>query len=195
MIKIGILGDIGSGKSFISNQFGFPVFNADQEVSKVYKNNKGCFIKLRKKLPNYLKSFPIKKDELTKAIIKDSKNLKKIVKVVHPIIRKKMNKFLKKNKNKKAVILDIPLLIENKLNDKKMILIFINAKKSEINKKLKKRSNYNKKLIFNFRNIQKPLRDKKKISNYTIKNNFKLITVKKNVKLIKDKILHERNST
>ena len=195
MIKIGILGDIGSGKSFISKQFRFPVFNADQEVSKIYKNNKECFFKLSKKLPKYLKSFPIKKEELTKAIVKDSKNLKKIVKVVHPIIRKKMNKFLKINRNKNAVVLDVPLLIENKLNDKKMILIFIDAKKSEINKKLKKRPNYNKKLISNFRNIQKPLGDKKKISNYTIKNNFKLSSVRKNVNFIKNKILNERNSS
>tara|TARA_B100001250_G_C19653084_1_gene723605 strand:- start:399 stop:986 length:588 start_codon:yes stop_codon:yes gene_type:complete len=195
MIKIGILGDIGSGKSFISKQFRFPVFNADQEVSKIYKNNKGCFSKLSKQLPKYLKSFPVKKEELAKAIVEDTKNLKKIVKVVHPIIRKKMNKFLKINRNKNAVVLDVPLLIENKLNDKKMILIFIDAKKSEINKKLKKRPNYNKKLISNFRNIQKPLGDKKKISNYTIKNNFKLSSVRKNVNYIRNKILNERNSS
>ena len=35
--KIGILGDIGSGKSFIAKQFGYPVFNADKEVNKIYK--------------------------------------------------------------------------------------------------------------------------------------------------------------
>ena len=40
MIKIGILGDIGSGKSFVAKQFGFPVFNADYEVAKLYKQNK-----------------------------------------------------------------------------------------------------------------------------------------------------------
>ena len=39
MIRIGILGDIGSGKSYVANQFGYPVFNADHEVSKLYKKN------------------------------------------------------------------------------------------------------------------------------------------------------------
>ena len=34
MIKIGILGDIGSGKSFVAKQFGCPVFNADTGSSK-----------------------------------------------------------------------------------------------------------------------------------------------------------------
>ena len=44
MIKIGILGDIGSGKSFVAKKFGYPVFNADVEVSKLYKKNKKFLI-------------------------------------------------------------------------------------------------------------------------------------------------------
>ena len=93
------------------------------------------------------------------------------------------------------VVLDIPLLIENKLNKKNYILVFVDAKKKEINKRLKKRINYNKKLLKNFKKIQKPLTLKKKLSTYTIKNNFKLLTIKKRVKLIKQNILNERNST
>ena len=49
-----------------------------------------------------------------------------------------MKIFMKKNKNMKFVILDIPLLLENKINKKGDILIFIDAKKKEINKRLKK---------------------------------------------------------
>jgi len=52
-----------------------------------------------------------------------------------------MNSFIKKNKNKKFVILDIPLFIENKIDKKNDILVFIDAKKKDINKRLKKRSN------------------------------------------------------
>ena len=37
MIRVGILGDIGSGKTFVANSFGYPVFNADKEVIKIYK--------------------------------------------------------------------------------------------------------------------------------------------------------------
>ena len=195
MIKIGILGDIGSGKSFIARQFGCPVFNADKEVNKIYKKNRHCYKKLRDKLPKYIKSYPINKIELSKAIIANSKNLRKVVNIVHPIVRKEMNFFLKRNNKRKMVVLDIPLLIENKLNKKKDILIFIDAKKKGINSRLKKRINYNKKLIDNFRKIQKPLAFKKKLSTYIIKNNFKLLTIKKRVKLIKADIINERNST
>ena len=54
MIKIAIIGDIGSGKSFIAKQFGFPVFNADKEVNKIYRNNKNCYKNLKKQLPKYI---------------------------------------------------------------------------------------------------------------------------------------------
>ena len=62
MIKIGILGDIGSGKSYVAKNFGYPVFNADLEVSNLYQKNKQIFNKLKTKLPNYIFSFPIKKN-------------------------------------------------------------------------------------------------------------------------------------
>tara|TARA_Y100001970_G_scaffold288563_1_gene416230 strand:+ start:255 stop:845 length:591 start_codon:yes stop_codon:yes gene_type:complete len=196
MIKvIGILGDIGSGKSFVAKQFGYPVFNADKEVNKIYRNNKSCYKKLRNKLPKYIKSYPINKSELTKAILSNKYTLKKIVSVVHPLVRKKMNLFLRKNSNKKLVVLDIPLLIENNLNNKKDILVFVDSKKTQINLRLKKRKNYNKKIVENLRKLQKKLSYKKKLSTYIIKNDFKLLTIKKRVKFIKKTILNERNNS
>ena len=146
MIRIAVLGDIGSGKSHVAKQFGYPVFNADDEVAKLYKKSKRCYNKLKKILPKYIFSFPVKKKEISKAIVAEHKNLKKIVKIIHPEIRTSMNNFVKKNKNKKIVILDIPLLLENKINKKNDILIFIDAKKKEINKRLKKKPNINYKI-------------------------------------------------
>ena len=162
MIKIGILGDIASGKSYVAKQFGYPVFNADNEVHKLYKNEIKIFKKLQKKLPKFIYSFPINKNEISKAILADQHNLKKIIKVVHSEIRLKMKIFLKKNKNKKIVILDIPLLLENKINQKKDILVFIQTKKKDVFKRLKKRKNFNLELIKKFRKIQLSLDYKKK---------------------------------
>ena len=59
MIKIGILGDIGSGKSYVAKNFGYPVFNADTEVGKLYKKDRKIFNKLKKALPKHIHSFPI----------------------------------------------------------------------------------------------------------------------------------------
>ena len=61
------------------------------------------FNQLKKILPNHIKTFPINKIEITEAILNEEKNLKKIVKVVHLEIRKKMSIFIKKNKNKKII--------------------------------------------------------------------------------------------
>ena len=182
MKRLGILGDIGSGKTYIAKCFGFPVFNADLEVAKIYKNNKKVFQKLKKELPLFFDSFPIKKKEIIDAILSNKRNLKKIIKIVHYEVRKKLYNFLKKNKNKKIVVLDIPLLLENKLNKKKDILIFVESNKSEILKRLKKRKNFNTKVLNNFKKIQLSLDLKRKRSQFIIKNNFKKNSVKIKVK-------------
>ena len=172
MIRIGILGEIGSGKSYVASNFGYPVFNADYEVAKLYKLNKNVFNKLKKKLPKYIHSFPIEKIEISNAILSNRINLKKIIKIVHFEIRKKLNVFLQKNKNKKVVILDIPLLLENKINKKKDILVYVQSNKSLILQRLKKRKNFNNKLLKKFKNIQYSSVYKKKKSHFIIKNSF-----------------------
>jgi len=184
MIKIGILGDIGSGKSYVAQNFGYPVFDADHEVARLYKKNKKIFNKLKAKLPKFIHSFPIEKKEISNAILANKNNLNKLIKIVHAEIRKKLNDFLKKNKNKKIVILDIPLLLENKINKKEDILVFVQSKKSIILKNLKKRDNFNQKLLKKFKAIQLPTNYKKKRSHYIIKNNFTKKSVNDGIKNI-----------
>ena len=184
MIKIGVLGDIGSGKSYVANSFGYPVFNADKEVSKLYKTDRKIFFRLKKILPNFFQKFPIEKKQVSNAILENKQNLKKIVKIIHKEVRKKMLTFLKKNAHKKIVILDIPLLLENNINNKRDILIYVQTKKNDVLKKLKTRKNFNKKLMNQLRKIQLPLDYKKKKSQFIIKNDFKKRTVLKYIKSI-----------
>tara|TARA_B100000780_G_scaffold240983_1_gene183317 strand:+ start:422 stop:991 length:570 start_codon:yes stop_codon:yes gene_type:complete len=189
MIRIGILGDIGSGKSYIAKNFGYPVFNADLEVGRLYKKDRKIFNKLKKNLPKYIYSFPIDKNEISNAILANKSNLKSIVKIIHLEIRKKMSHFLKKNMNSKIIILDIPLLLENKINKKNDILIFVQSKKSDILKRLKKRENFNQKILKIFKNIQLPIAKKKKKSHFIIKNNFTKKSVNVEIKKILKDIL------
>ena len=194
MIKIGIIGDIGSGKSFVAKQFKYPIFNADLEVNKIYKKNRFCFKKLKKKIPKYITSFPVNKKQLGKAILNNANNIKKISDIVHPLVRASMRKFIIKYKKRKIIIFDIPLLLENKLNKKKYILIFVDAKKKDILKRLKKRPNYNGEIVKKLKKFQLSLEIKKKKSNYIIKNNFKKKSIVNNVKLIKNKIINYERS-
>ena len=195
MIKIAILGDIGAGKTFVSKLFGFPVFNADKEVKKIYKSNKKCFNKLKKKFPNKQITYPINKKVLIDIIIEKKQNLKIINEIVHPIVRGRMKSFLKKNKNKKAIVLDIPLYLENKLNKKRDYLVFVKAKTRDINKKISRRKTSNK-LIKLLKRFQMSNKIKMKKADFIIYNNFKELNVKRNVRIIKSKILkNERNYT
>ena len=99
-----------------------------------------------------------------------------------------MKLFLNKNKNKKFVVLDIPLLLENKLNKKGDILIFIDSKKSDILKKLTKRKNFNKKLFNKFQKIQFSPQYKIRKSNFIIKNDFTKKTININIKDVQKKL-------
>ena len=189
MIVIGILGDIGSGKSYVANQFGYPVFNADAEVAKIYRNSKICFKRLKKILPNYIKSFPINKNELTNSILSNGKNIIKISKIVHPLVRQKLNSFLKKNKKKRVIILDVPLLLENKIKIKNIVLVFVDSKKSDILIRLNKRRGFNRKILKRLKKIQLPLDYKKRKSHFIIKNYYTKKYVRKSVKTILRNIL------
>ena len=182
MIRIGILGDIGSGKSYVAKNFGYPIFNADLEVGKIYKKDRKIFYKLKKILPKYIYSFPINKNEILNAILANKSNLKKIIKIVHLEIKKKMNLFLRKNRKKKIVILDIPLLLENKINRKEDILVYVQSKKFNILKNLKKRKNFNQELLKKFKSIQIPISYKKKKSHFIVKNDFTKRSVNDGIK-------------
>jgi dephospho-CoA kinase len=189
MIKIGILGEIGAGKSYVATNFGYPVFNADHQVAELYKKDKKIFYKLKKILPKYISKFPIDKKEISNAILANKNNLKKIVKIVHSEVRKKMLLFLKKNKRAKIVVLDIPLLLENKINNKNDILVFVDSKKTEILKRLKKRKNFNLKIFQKIKDIQLSSNYKKKKSHFIIKNDFRKKSVKIGIKNVLKKII------
>ena len=174
MIKICVVGSIGSGKTYISKLLAgkkFPIFNADEEVSNVYKQ-KSIFAKLKKTLSKYIASYPIDKQELIQAISSNQNNLKKIIKIVHPEVRKKMKLFLQKNKSKKVVIMDIPLLLENKLHEPEDVIICIDPNQKLLDAKLKQRPSYNKKMISILRKIQLPIEEKKLLADFVLVNNY-----------------------
>ena len=191
MIRIAVVGEIGSGKSYASRLFGFPVFNADKEVIKIYKKDRKAYQKIKKKLPNHFFSFPIRKQQIVHAVNKNTQNLRTISKVIHPLVRKNMKVFLRKNRKKKAIVLDIPLYFENNLNKKEDVIIFISAEKKLINSALLKRRKSNMKILKKLRKLQQSILIKKKRSHYVIKNDFNSRNLKKKVKMIKYKILNK----
>ena len=195
MIRIAIVGEIGSGKTIAAKIFKLPTFYADIEVAEIYQKDKRCYKKLKKRFPKFIKSFPIKKKEIVEAILNNRSNIRKISKIIHPIVRKRLKKFLSDNGKNKYVVLDIPLYFENNIYKKKDIVIFVQSNKKNIQKRIINRKFFNIKLTKYFRSIQKKNIYKKKKSQFIIENNSNKMDLRKKVNIIKNKILNERNST
>jgi dephospho-CoA kinase len=176
MIKIGITGSLASGKTTVSKIISrkkYPIYSADIIVKNLY--GKKAFQKKLKKKFNLLSNNSLKKD-LKSLIKKDSKILDKIEKIVHPIVRIEMKKFLKK-KNSKILICEIPLLVENKLTEYFDVTIFVSAKKVvRLRRYLLKRGS--KKMFETLDKRQINPKIKKKKCDYTINNDKSLKQLK-----------------
>lgn len=191
MIKVGILGSVGSGKSFVANIFkelGFNSFSADQVVSQIYERNKNINNKISIFFKLKLNRGKINKNELRDTLKKNPKKFKYLNKIIHPIVRKKLILFLSKYKKTKLVVLDIPLLIENKMFNFVDIFIFVKTKPNIFKIRIKKRRNLDKQFLKLLENQQADEKIKKSYADFTVDNSTK-DKVKLQVKKILDKIL------
>jgi len=176
MVRVGILGSIGSGKSFVANifeKFGFDIFSADSEVAKIYKNNKVVNKKISKFFKLKLYKNRINREQLRDFIKKYPKKFKFLNQTIHPLVRKRLVNFLEKNKNKKLVVLDIPLLIENKLFKFVDIFIFIKTEPGAFNNRIIRRKNLDKSFLKVLRKQQVSEKIKESYANFVVFNNSK----------------------
>ena len=180
-MKVGITGSLASGKTTASKILSAgrgPLFSADAVVKKLYTKNN--FKKLIIKNFNLKYSSNIKK-LLREKIAEDKSNIQKLEKIIHPLVRKEMQKFIKRNIKKKFIFFEIPLLIESNLTNIFDIIFYIKAKKFIRFKRFNLKGG--KKLTFNILN-SKQLSDKKKA-----KYCDHIIVNEKNIKILKKKLL------
>ena len=181
MIKIGITGSIASGKTtaskILSHRRG-PLFSADKTVKRFYKNNN--FKKL------LIKEFNIKKLSNLKKLLKDKilsekKSIRKLERIIHPMVRKEMKKFSILHKKRKKTFYEIPLLIESKLMKFFDVIIFIKAKKSLRLKRFKAKGGSAKLFVI--------LNNKQLSDNEKVKHSDHLVVNDKNFNILKKKLI------
>jgi dephospho-CoA kinase len=191
MVRVGILGSVGSGKSFVANIFrelGFNIFLADNEVANIYKNNKIINKKISKFFKLKLSKGKINKQDLRDSLKKNPNKFRFLNKIIHPTVRMKLALFLTKFKKNKLVVLDIPLLVENKMFNFVDIFILIKTRSSSFLSRVKKRKNLDKQFLNILKKQQANEKIKESYADFIIYNSSKN-KVKLQVKNIIDKIL------
>ena len=191
MVRVGILGSVGSGKSYVANIFrelGFNIFSADNEVVNLYKNNKIVNKKISKFFKLKLYKGKINKQELRDFLKKNPNKFRFLNKIIHPIVRKKLALFLNKFKKNKLAILDVPLLVENKMFNFVDFFILVKTGSSSFLSRIKKRKNLDKQFLNILKKQQISEKIKESYSDFIIYNSSKN-KVKLQVKNIIDKIL------
>ena len=126
---VGLTGSIGMGKTTTAKMFadiGIPVWDADKVVHRLYANDKDVFKKIIKLCPQAAKNNIVDRQILKNWIAADGQNLKKLEDVVHPLIAKDRDAFLKENEGQ-LVVLDIPLLYEMNLENLVDYVIVVTA--------------------------------------------------------------------
>ena len=191
MVRVGILGSVGSGKTFIANIFkelSFNIFSADNEVANIYKNNKIVNKKIAKFFKLKLYKGKINKQDLRDSLKKNPKKFKFLNKTIHPIVRRRLAIFLSRFKKNKLVVLDIPLLVENKMLNFVDILVLVKTRSNSFLSRIKKRKNLDKQFLNILKKQQVSEKIKETYADFIIYNSSKN-KVKLQVKNIIDKIL------
>ncbi|MBI2647348.1 dephospho-CoA kinase [Candidatus Woesearchaeota archaeon] len=201
---IGITGSIGSGKTTITklfSKYGYKRIDADEIGHDIIRKNSVAYKKIIKEFSSQIldKNKTINREKLGDIIFNDTKKLKKLNSITHPIIIKNIKKLIKTNYQKNFsrknffanVIIDAPLLLETKTKDFVDKIVVAKCDKKNVIKRLSKK--YSKEKIEKILNVQMPLEEKLKYADFVIDNNKDLEYLEKQVKKIIE-ILNNENS-
>ncbi len=161
MKKIAITGKIGSGKTTLSKiikSLGYKVFESDEIVKSLLKTDlvkKELIKNFSKKIKNLFRNDDeVNLKKLSDYVFSEKKELEQLEKIIHPLIKKRKEVFLKKNCKDTLLFFDIPLLFEKKMHKNFDYIIYAYVKSSIQKKRVLKRKNMNEKKLSNILKIQ-----------------------------------------
>ena len=192
MLKVGITGGIGSGKSTVSRFFselGVPVYDSDQRAKSLMQHDDSIIIKIKKEFgdDSYLNNV-LNRSHIAEIVFKNELKLKQLNAIVHPVVRTDFNNWLSQNSNAKFVIKEAAIMIESGAYKDLDKLIVVNADREHKIKWIKKRDHL---LLEDIENrIQNQLSDKMRnqYADFIIENNSSKKELKQQVLSIYNKL-------
>ena len=183
-IKIGITGSIGMGKSTVSSIFrnnNIKVWDADFEVQTLYKKGKEGYNSIISIYPELEDEVEINRKKVFYLIREKKIDLKSIEEIIHPLLIKSREKFIKKYQIEKMLIFDIPLLYETKAQNWLNYVITVFCSEKNQIERLKKRKNYDIKKINYLISKQIPINQKKIKADFVINTDQDIKQVERRV--------------
>lgn len=185
-LLIGVTGGIGAGKSLACKYFaglGCEVFFADLIAKQLYITNKSLKSSLVSEFgSDILENKSVSLTRLRELVFNNSKNQKRVNKIVHPFVFKEFAKFVKKSSSK-IIIHEAALIFESGLNKKLDYVINIPANKKLRIQRVHKRG-LPLSVIKNIMSMQFSDKERNEMSDFIIKNNGTRVQLKKQVKLM-----------
>ncbi len=175
---IGILGGVGSGKSTVAAEFaklGCEVIDADKIAHELLKKSA-----VKKKVVSFFgdavleRGGKINHRKLADIVFADGDKLAALDKIIHPLVLKEVRKLIKqvnRQNQVKAIVLDMPLLVEVGWAKRCDKLIFVECKQRIRAERAKKMGIFDKNMLKIRENFQISLDNKKSIADNIIDNN------------------------
>jgi len=171
MMKIGLTGSIGMGKSAVSNmfrRFGVPVFDADAEVHKLQGVGGALVAKIEARFPGTTGPKGVDRQKLGAAVLGKPDELRALERIVHPAVYQSRQHFLRRNRSRQMVVLDIPLLFEKGGTKQVGVTVVVSAPAFLQTRRVLRRPGMTAAKLKHIRNLQVPDHVKRQRADFVI---------------------------
>lgn len=185
MIKVGLTGSIGMGKSTVADMFknfGCPVFDADKAVHDLYEKGGAGIDIIKSFYPAAVVNSAVDREILRSYIAENPDKIRELETFIHPLVKKLRDDFLKTNQNKELLVFDIPLLFETGLNKNMDITVVVSAPYHVQHKRVMSREGMTEKIFSGLLAKQISNDEKKTMADIIIKTDESLNITKSKVK-------------
>jgi dephospho-CoA kinase len=185
VIKVGLTGSIGMGKSTVADmfkKFGCPVFDADKAVHGLYEKGGAGIDIIKSFYPAAVVNSAVDREILRSFIAENPDKIRELETFIHPLVKKLRDDFLKTNQNKELLVFDIPLLFETGLNKNMDITVVVSAPYHVQHKRVMSREGMTEKIFSGLLAKQISNDEKKTMADIIIKTDESLNITKSKVK-------------